>query len=223
MAELDKLSDVRLGGEINMADATLITYKNASIPGTALQSAADVARSQLDQDDAKPYPISLHDWRATGTGAILGTAAGTPSGAFGLTVGTHGSASATIVGESASGNSKTNLMRHQFVMPAEYVDGETVTLRIRCKITADANTAQTLDVEVHEPDGAAGVGSDICASAAQTITDAYANYDFTITPTSVAAGDVLDIEVTGVANDTGGTTGSVITIAQTIMLLDVKG
>lgn len=223
MATLSSLRDARLLGEISMASADSVTYKNASIPGTALQSAANVNRSQLIQEDAAVYALELETWRVTGTGALLGTTAGTPSGAFGLTYGTHGSASPKIVGESASGNSKTNTCRRLYTLPPEYQEAETVTLRVHARITADANTSETIDAEVYETDGEAGVGSDICATAAQTLTTSFASYDFTITATTLTAGDTLDIELTGVADDTGGAAGAVIEIGEVFLLLDIRG
>ena len=47
--------------------------------------------------------------------------------------------------------------------------------------------------------------------------------EFTITPTGLASGDVLDCEVTVVANDTGGAVNENVTIGEIAVLLDVKG
>ena len=182
-----------------------------------------VPRTQLTQDDLQPYVIPLSRFQAPGTGAQLGSSAGTPSGALGLTIGTHGTATPKLVGEAASGNSKSNSGRVQFALPAEYVSGETITLRVRCKITGNVQVAQTIDALVYKSDDAAGVGSDLCATAAQSVTSSAANYDFTITPTGLAAGDTLDVLITAAANDTGGTANKLIEIYRVAMLLDIKG
>lgn len=187
------------------------------------ESPTSVARSSLGQDDLASYVIPLSRFQAPGTGAQLGSSAGTPSGALGLTIGTHGSASPILVGEAASGNSKTNSGRVQFALPAEYVSGETITLRVRCAATGTLATARTIDALVYKSDNGGGVGSDLCATSAQTITASFANYDFTITPTGLAAGDTLDVLVTAVANDTGGTNNRLIQIGGVQMLLDIKG
>lgn len=197
-------------------DIIRVACDQASLTGS-------VARSQLTQDDLQPYVIPLAAMQATGTGAQLGSSAGTPSGALGLTIGTHGSASPKLVGEAASGNSKTNKCRFQFPLPPEYVSGETITLRVRGKMTGDVQVAQTVDATCYKHDEAAGVGSDLCATAAQSLTTSAANYDFTITPTGLAAGDTLDIELTTVANDTGGTANKLAEIYRVALLLDIKG
>lgn len=223
MAELSTIRNVRGTGEWNLASVTSLSLPSASITGSALSSAADVERSQLKQQDAQVYGLELADWLVTGTGAKLGAAAGTPTDAFGLTVGTFGSASPKIVGESASGNSKTNYARTTFTLPPEYVDGQTVTFRVRARITASANTSQTVDFSCYEADGEAGIGSDLCTTSAQTLTTSFADYDFTVTPSSLAAGDLLDMQITGEADDTGGSAGAVIEIGKTQILLDIRG
>jgi hypothetical protein len=103
------------------------------------------------------------------------------------------------------------------------VAGETVTLRVKARVTGLLQVSETIDAEVYKGDGAAGVGADLCTTAAQTLTATFANYDFTVTPTSLAAGDLLDIQLTGAVNDTGGTANKLVEIGSVEMLLDVKG
>lgn len=87
-------------------------------------------------------------------------------------------------------------------LPANYVDGQAITLRIRAKVSAARQVAQTVDAVVKlASDGA--LGSDICATAAQSLTTDFANYDFTVTPTGLVAGDVLWVEITLATDDTG--------------------
>ncbi len=131
------------------------------------------------------------------------------------------------MGEAASGNSKTDKMRLQFTLPPEYVAAETVTLRIAAKETVGAATVSTsVDAEVYVTDkvgGLEGSPTDICATAAQDVTTVVGDKDFTITATSLAPGDTLDIEITGVTNDTGATVGTILAIYSVLLLLDVKG
>lgn len=183
-----------------------------------------MARSGLVKETGKPYALPLNTWGVTGTGAALGTAAGTPAGAFGLTVGTFGTNSPKIVGEAASGNSKTNKMRRQFALPVEYVAGGNVTVRVKCQeAVAAAQVATSVDMSVYKADKAGGISADLCATNAQDVTNVAANADFSITPTGLSAGDLLDIEITIVTNDTGGTHGTIATIFDTEILLDVQG
>lgn len=191
---------------------------------TQAASGMSVARSGIVQDDAKGYVVPLDSLKVTGTGALLGSTAGTPSGALGLTVGTFGSASPKLAGEAASGNTKTNKARFLFPLPAEYVAGETVTVRVRCKETVGAATVSTsIDVEAYKCDKDGGIGSDLCATAAQDVTTSFGNKDFDITAASLNPGDVLDIQLTAVTTDTGGSVGTIINITNVEVLLDVKG
>lgn len=156
--------------------------------------------------------LPLTDARATGTGALLGASAGTPSGALGLTVGSHGSASPILASEAANNSSVTNKCRFVTWLPQDYQAGQAVTLRVHARITGDVAVSQTIDATVYEGDTEAGVSSDLCATAAQTLTSAFANYDFTVTPTALGPGDILDIELTAVADDTGGSANKLIQI-----------
>lgn len=182
-----------------------------------------IARSALTQDALKPYTVTLNRMGVAATLALLGASAGTPSGAFGLTPGTHGSATPKLIGEAASGNAKSDACRFLFTLPAEYDAAETITLRVRARVTGLVQVSETIDAAVFKSDNAAGVGSDLCTTAAQTLTASFANYDFTVTPAGLAAGDTLDILLTGALDDTGGTANKLIEIGAVQMLLDVKG
>lgn len=197
-------------------DAIEVLSLMASLIGT-------VPRTNLVEDALQPYTIPLAEARITETLVILGAAAGTPSGAFGLTPGVHGTNSPVIVGEAASGNIKTDKLRLSFALPPEYVAAGDVKIRIHAKLGALLTATSTIDVTVREADGEAGVSADLCATAAQTLTAAYADYDFVITATGLVAGDLLDIEIVGVANDTGGTVNDKIYIGGIKVLADVKG
>lgn len=183
----------------------------------------DVPRTQLTTDSAAVFGVRLASLEATGTGAQLGASAGTPSGAMGLTIGTLGSAAPIVVGEAASGNTKTDKARFQFSLPAEYVAASAITLRVKCRSSVAATVSATIDASAYKSDGAAGVGADLVTTSIITLSTTYTNRDFTITPTGLAAGDVLDIELVGVCTDTGGTTGAIIQIGAVAMLLNIKG
>lgn len=173
--------------------------------------------------DNQAYAVPVTLLQAPGTGAQLGATAGTPSGALGLTIGTHGTATPKLVGEAASGNSKSNSGRFQFALPAEYVAAGSVKVRVSARVTGLVQVAQTIDCLCYESDQAAGVSADLCATAAQTLTASFASYDFTITATNLVAGDLLDILLTGAANDTGGTANKLVEIGGIQVLCDVKG
>lgn len=185
---------------------------------------ATVARSGITQENLKSYELSAFDARTTGTGQPLGASAGTPSGAFGLTAGTHGTAPPVIVGEAASGNSKTDACRYLFTLPPEYVAGETATLRVRAIETVGAATVETtIDAQVYSNDDDGTVTGDLVTTAAIDVTDTVGDKDFTINPATLVPGMQLDIELTGVTNDTGGSVGTVLALYRVELLLDIKG
>ena len=184
-----------------------------------------VARSLLVQEDLAEYVIPLEEFRTSGTLALLGASAGTPAGAFGLTPGTHGTASPIVKGEAASGNTKTDSMRKNITLPPEYVAGQTVQLVAICAETVGAATVSTtIDCEAFKHDEDGTLTADLCATAAIDVDGATAAAKtFTITATALAPGDVLDVEFTGVTTDTGGTVGTILEIYEVKLLLDIKG
>lgn len=155
--------------------------------------------------------LSLQDFKLPAT--LLQLAASPGSSILGLTSGTHGSASPVLTGNGANNNSKSDSARILVSLSPFYTAGATVTLRVRCKISAAAATAQTIDALVFKSDLAAGVSSDLCTTSAQTITTSYANYDFTIDPTTLSPADTLDVLITALSNDTGGSGTCTITIS----------
>jgi hypothetical protein len=110
-----------------------------------------------------------------------------------LITGTPGTDAPTLQGVDFGATSTDEKCAFIFPVPQSYADGETITLRIHAgMLTTVSDGTATVDVECWEQDGAGAVGSDICATAAQSINSlTFADYDFTITPTSVAAGDTL--------------------------------
>lgn len=224
MADLSGLKNLRLLGELNMAGADIVVYKPGSITTDDLASGADLTRAQHAQEQLQVLGIPPWAWRVSSTLAALGTSAGTPSGAFGLTPGTHGTNTPLIVGESASGNSKTNVMRALVPIPWEYDAAESVSFTCQAKITATCSTAQTLDVSAFISDGKGLVsGADLYAGSPVTLSTGYDELEFVLDPTNLSRGLWLDLLVTGVADDSSGSAGAVITIGETNLWMDIRG
>jgi hypothetical protein len=181
-----------------------------------------VARTQLTAETGV-YSVPVSDLKTHATLVGLGSAAGTPSGDMGLTPGTFGTNTPLVKGESASGASKSDACRFLYKLPNEYVAGGAVSIKIHALVSALPQVGATIVPAAYRCDGAGSLGSNLVTTGAATLTAAMADYSFTVTPTSLNPGDVLDIQITGVANDTGGTTGSVINIGLVTMLLDVQG
>ena len=202
-------------------DATLSGAEQDIIPSTATPEAvsgATTADGQMLPTSPIVDSIPIQDIKLP---SLLEQAAAAATGVFGLVAGTHGSASATLVGEAASGASITSVGRILYKLPKWYKKGSAITVRVRAKVaTGLANTSDSLDLQAYKIDKDAGVGSDLCETAAKTtLTTSYANYDYVITPDGLSAGDVLDLEITSVEDDTGGTTGSVITVSAVDVLV----
>ena len=182
---------------------------------------ASLNREDLVQEALQIYNIPLTEMKMT-TGLELPVAG--DSTYLGMAFGTHGSAAPYLVGTVTNTDSKTEVARLQFILPPEYEDGQSVSVRLHARVDVARQASASVDVQCYKVDKEIGVGSDICATAAQSInTDVWADKDFTITPTGLVAGDLLDIEITGVGDDTGGSSNGYVQIGAVQMLLDIKG
>jgi len=187
-------------------------------------SAITLARSALVQDDLVPYTIALtslrvHDAMITN---LPGTAAADD---MGLITGTPGTDSPTLQGVDFGGTSTDEKGAFEFILPAEYVAGQTVTVRVRAAmLTTVSDGTATVDVECWEAGDDGAAGADICATAAQSINSLTpANKDFTITPTNLAPGDRVVIRVAFGGSDTGNVGVMIPEISKLQVLLDIKG
>lgn len=123
-----------------------------------------------------------------------------------------------VRGNAVSGTSATDRAAFAWRVPADWKQGSTIQLRLRAKVSTLANTHNRIDAEAYlHTDGAGGqVGAagDLCATAFQALTASLANYDFTITPTSVRPGSVLWFILAFSLDDTGGAVGAFGQLAQ---------
>jgi hypothetical protein len=182
-------------------------------------------RSAMLQEDNAVYAIPLtwfRTWDALATN-LPGTAA---SDDLGLVTGTLGTHSPTIqAGDLKAAGATTRYARCQQPLPIEYVAGQTVTLRCKAGMTTTAaDTSCTLDAQVYRIARDGTVGSDICATAATTINNTtHADVSFTITPTTLEPGDLLDIRLAIACNDAATGTAVIPTIDAVEILCDVRG
>ena len=190
----------------------------------SIDGQAAVARANLTQDDLAAYDIDftsmrVHDARQTN---LPGTAANDD---MAVITGTPGTDAPTLQGVDFGGTTSDEKAAFTFALPPEYVAGQTITCRIRAAmLTTVADTSITVDLEVWKRDHDGAVGSDICATAAQSINSLTpANKDFTITPTGLAPGDVLEGRVSFAGSDTGNAGVMIPEISRIAMLLDIKG
>lgn len=217
----------KTSGQILVGDGTDVV--SVALSGATLSAAgalSAVLRATLAQDALAKYPIELtrmRVWDALQTN-LPGTAAADD---MGLITGTLGTDAPTLQGVDFGGTSTDEMCRFQFQLPPEYDAGETITLRVRAAmLTTVSDGTATVDAEVYKQDGDGAVGSDICATAATTINaaaDTPVDVDFTVTPTGLVAGDVLDIRLAFGGSDTGNAGVMIPEISAVTMLLDIKG
>ncbi len=182
---------------------------------------AGLDRSELTQENLAVYNIPVRT--SIGTNGSLASSDIEDSGTHYIV---YSSGSLFLSGNSPNADTQTDVSVVQFGLPAEYVDGETVTVRLYASYTTGSSdgSTKTIDVVCYErqvSDGSPLLGADICATAAGTLSDDGSVFDFTITPTNLAAGDDLIFTVTTAFQDASTVGEAEIHSIQ--MLLDIKG
>lgn len=185
-----------------------------------------VPRTTLEQNPNSEFVVpmqSLRVWDAVQTN-LPGTAANDDLGFDGGTWATD-SPCMTTGDVKAVSTEAHRYARFQFALPPEYEAGETVTLRCHAGMkTTVADQSCTLDAVVYKSNDEAGIGADICATAAQSINSlSDADIDFTITPTGLTAGDVLDVRLDVAYHDDATGTAVIAQIGKISFLLDIRG
>lgn len=207
----NRLDDVRLSGPLNVGGVT--TTSNLW------------TRDQLVQSNLFVYPIPFAAWRVHNAfqTTLPGTSAADDIGLYG---GSFASASPSLQTYDVKTVGATNLYaRTTVILPAEYVDGESVTLRFHAgALGAVADSTMTLDVQAFLSNDEGGIGSDLYAGAALDINNTtMADKDYSLSPGTLSAGDVLDIRINIAPNDASGGSSVAGIIGKASLLCDVKG
>lgn len=189
--------------------------------GTSL----NLARANLVPTSGEPYPLFPFDFRVWDA---FQTVLPSPAAAddLGITTGTWGTANPYLTSRDLNAlGATTGYARTLFQLPPEYVSSGACSVRFAAgMLTAVASVSATVDVEIFKMNRDTLVsGSDLVSTAAQSINSlTFANYSFTVTPTSLAPGDLLDIRVAIAANSATGSSHFAV-IAASELLLTVKG
>jgi hypothetical protein len=176
-----------------------------------LQKSGSWAEVDLSNPVSEPttraFTIRPTDWRKSAAlKDVLDDAAGTSL------LGLADAQGSYVVGSSTNNTSVTEKAACYVVLPSNYQAAGDLTLRLRGSVSVARTVAATVDAVVKKV-GDAALGSDIVETAAQSINSTTAaNRDFVITPTGLAAGDVLLVEITIANNDTGGASGGLATL-----------
>jgi len=180
-----------------------------------------VDRTSLVQDDLVPYTIPWSDFRVHDAPMSV-LPATQANDDLGFILGTPGTDYPVLKGVDGGGTTETQHARFYFAVPAEYVAGETITLRVNASMQVDGDGAQTVDAIVHNLSNSAT--ADICATAATAITSTAGNKDFTLTPTNVEPGDLLTVKITTTVTDVGNAAANINSIIHSVaLLLDIQG
>lgn len=213
--------DLRVNGDFT---STTMTLPSASVGNAQVKVGAEIARSKLALDSNQKYVVPLTDfrvWDAMNT-VLPGTSSNDD---LALVGGTLGTSSPTIQTGDVKNTTVTRYARALVALPPEYEDGETVTIRLHAgMITTVASSSATVDVECYKSDKESGVGSDLCSTAAQDINSlTFDDMDFTITPTGLVAGDLLDVRIAIAVSDSATVTAVIGAIGSVELLADVRG
>ena len=179
----------------------------------------------LKQDALAIFPVrftGLRVWDAIHTN-LPGTAAADDLALIGTTFGT--TAPVVTAGDCKALGATSRYARFMVELPECYEAGETVTLSLSAgMVTTVASSSCTVDVECYKIDKITGIGSDLCTTSATTINSlVFAAKAFTITPSGLTAGDVLDVRLTIACNDAATGTAVTPTIAGIDLLCDIRG
>jgi hypothetical protein len=205
-----QFDDVRISGTLAIKETGVSAQTRTSI---------------LKQDALAIFPIcmtGLRVWDAIHTN-LPGTAATDDLALIGTTFGT--TAPVVTAGDCKALGATSRYARFMVELPECYEAGETVTLSLSAgMVTTVASVSCTVDVECYKIDKITGIGSDLCTTSATTINSlVFAAKSFTITPSGLTAGDVLDVRLTIACNDAATGTAVTPTIAGIDLLCDIKG
>ena len=157
-------------------------------------------------------------WDAMGTN-LPGTASGDNLGLLG---GTFGTDVCSIQSVDFGGTTTTAYARVAIPLPADYVAGQSVVLRIHGGMLVVADTTCTVDVECYKGnEEAVKTGSDLASAAtANNIKSAtFADVDFTIAAATLNPGDVLDVRISVTGTDAGNAAPNITAVLGAIKLV----
>lgn len=205
----------------------IVVKGNVRVTGDITPTKARSAILASTSDATFPIPLTsfrVHDDMA----ALLPSAGGNDD--LGLVEGTHGTATPMLQTQDhqSAGSMQINYARALVQLPWEYVAGGTVKLRFMCGMITnpgDQTPGGTLDISVYkqqdDPDDA--IGSDLASAPVNDNMNSttFGNVDFTITSTSLSAGDILDVLVSTNIDDDATATAVIGGISSAKLLCTV--
>ena len=200
------------------------------VPGSLrLSGALSPAKARaniLALSELQPFVVPWTLWRTwDALSTNLPNSASNADDDLALVGGTWASASPSLQSFDCGALTNTSYARAQIPLPWEYEVGQTVALRLHAgMLTTIADASATLDLICFETDEELGISADICATAVKDVNSVtFADMDFTITPTALIAGDLLDVRLTVYVEDAGNAgAGITACIGSVKLLADVR-
>ena len=203
----------------------IVLPDNSVRSNAAIQAGANIAYTKLAQRVLSSFPLRVEDWRIwDDPRAVLPNAAGGEDDLY-IEDGTWGTNAWLLRSDDSGGVTVTQYAARSIVIPFEYEDGESLTIRIPCAMAVVAETSADIDVECYASDGDGTLSADLCATAAQSFNSAtFANKDFVITPTTLTASMVLFVRIKVVIVDgTNAAPDIAAKISDAALLCDTRG
>lgn len=194
------------------------------ITNSQINSNAAIDRSKLALE-VKTHTLSFLDWRVwDALQTHLPTTAATDD--LGFIPGTFGTNALVIRTSDSKNTSVTQRARTLTQIPYNYDMGQPLSVVAYAGMnTTVASSSATIDFEVYKHNLSTGlVGSDLVTTAATTINSlTLATKTFTIDPTGLVAGDLLDIRMTIAITDVATATAVIGQVGQVYMAYSVRG
>jgi hypothetical protein len=205
-------------GDIVVAGSARIS--GSITPKKAKSDVLAIASSQT-------YTIPMSIWRKHDAYATPLT--GSPAADdLGLIGGTFGTNAPSLQTNDFGGNAEAvaYYARGEIQLPAEYVAGQVVKIRVHAgMLETVADQSATVDIEAYKSDEDETSTGDLCTTDA--VSDnmnslVFSDIDFTITPTTLSPGDLLDVRITVTVDDDGDGGTMKACIGSVQLLCDVR-
>lgn len=207
-----------------MANDGTITLAEDTITNRHVKTTAAIAQSKLAQRVLAPIAIPLTDWRTWDNLAV--NLPGTPgSDDIGLVTGTWGSDAPYLSSGDLKAANTTRYAGCFVALPNDYEAAQTVQLNLIAGMTTTvSDTTATADLEVWrlDEDGTLGA-ADLCATAALSINSLTpADKTFTVTATTLEAGDILYVRLALHVQDAATGTAVIASVWKTELWADLR-
>lgn len=181
-------------------------------------------RSELKQEDLVAYPAPLASCFVHDSGQPLPASASADDLAF--LPGTHGTSNPQLSAGDCKVATVTRKARFVVTLPPEYVEQETVRLRVAAgMLTTESDGSCTVDLAAYKLGRNSLVtGSDLVTTVAQSMnSDTFGDIDFVVNASSLSPSDQLDVLVTIACTDAATATPVIPTVASIDLVCDIKG